>query len=281
MRGLNRDARDQSTTDEAAPDSGDPPVVSRIETDRFCESCGYNLHLQEVRRDPRTGVLLTRCPECGRYAPAQTHTTAGRLWLRRLAGAFILGWVMLLLVLVGAAVGLQLAVLGVSGGELVEHVPIHVPTTNPGTGLFRRTYSFQWAFTSDVREVITVTSAASGVSIGLALLTAVVTVVLLPHWPRWIYPLYMLGIGLLAAVCVQATVYIERPDLFDSRLPITAIITCAYLVSGVAGAVFGRPLARLMLNVLLPPRLREPFAYLWQVDGRIPPTRRPESAAER
>ncbi|MDB5300946.1 MAG: hypothetical protein JWO87_2609, partial [Phycisphaerales bacterium] len=46
------------------------PVISNIHTDTFCESCGYNLHTQAVVRDERLGLLICRCPECGRWAAA-------------------------------------------------------------------------------------------------------------------------------------------------------------------------------------------------------------------
>jgi len=41
------------------------PVIGHVQTDTFCEGCGYNLHTQAVVREARLGILICRCPECG------------------------------------------------------------------------------------------------------------------------------------------------------------------------------------------------------------------------
>jgi hypothetical protein len=82
-------------------ENGIGTVIGRIETDTFCQSCGYNLHTQNVIRDERLDILVCRCPECGRYASAGQATAASRLWLNRLGTTFLTGWVFLLLLLFG------------------------------------------------------------------------------------------------------------------------------------------------------------------------------------
>ncbi len=60
------------------------PMVGRIETDRFCDECGFNMRTAPVYRDGRTRLLLARCTECGRIHDAAQLTSAGRVWLTRL-----------------------------------------------------------------------------------------------------------------------------------------------------------------------------------------------------
>src|SRR4051812_19229538 len=76
-----------------------PPTargVSVVETDAFCD-CGYNLHGQVVWRDEGLGILVCRCPECGRHAAAGRFTGIHSAWLHRLSMALVILWVMFLL----------------------------------------------------------------------------------------------------------------------------------------------------------------------------------------
>ena len=70
---------------------------AQLETDLFCEQCGYNLHGQIVTRDPRLGFMVCRCPECGRFHPAGHRTTAASLWRSRLAAGLLLLWILIVL----------------------------------------------------------------------------------------------------------------------------------------------------------------------------------------
>lgn len=80
--------------------------VAVVEIDRYCHHCGYNLRMSPVRRDPRTEILLARCPECGRFASAADSTSAARPWLKLLIGFLFVAW---LLILAGLVVGAGLA----------------------------------------------------------------------------------------------------------------------------------------------------------------------------
>src|SRR5690348_9086636 len=75
------------------------PVIGHMQTDTFCEGCGYNLHTQAVMRDQRLGIIVCRCPECGRFAPAGQGATATRVWLNRAATLFLTLWVLFVMVL--------------------------------------------------------------------------------------------------------------------------------------------------------------------------------------
>lgn len=43
-----------------------PAPTACIELDRFCEECSYNLRTLAVTPDPRTGIPVVRCTECGK-----------------------------------------------------------------------------------------------------------------------------------------------------------------------------------------------------------------------
>lgn len=81
-----------------------PPArpVAVIETDLFCEACGFNLYTQRVTRDERLGLLVVQCPECGAHQSAHLRVTAGQKWLQRLG---LLGLLMWLGVVVGLLIG--------------------------------------------------------------------------------------------------------------------------------------------------------------------------------
>ena len=49
-----------------------------MERDRFCEGCGYNLRTLPMYRDERTAIPLVRCPDRGRFQPANNTATALR-----------------------------------------------------------------------------------------------------------------------------------------------------------------------------------------------------------
>src|SRR5689334_10785837 len=69
----------------------------QMEADAFCETCGYNLHGQPVARDERLGLMLCRCPECGRFHAAGKATTGASLWLARVAAGAMGFWIFVVL----------------------------------------------------------------------------------------------------------------------------------------------------------------------------------------
>ena len=68
-----------------------------LETDVFCQTCGYNLRSQPVTRDDRLGIFICRCPECGRFHAAGTGVTAASLWTARIATSLLVIWVLVVL----------------------------------------------------------------------------------------------------------------------------------------------------------------------------------------
>ncbi len=254
----------------ASPDYHDLPVKAHVEVDRFCEGCGYNLHAQPVREDDRLTLLIVRCPECGRFHAAADQTLARRVWLRRF-GVVLIGFWGLLVVAVYLL--LQLALFGI-GMAVSEHA----------TWWFvrRPRYAMQYGWhETQVHEpsqffefvVPTFFAALGAMAIG-ALCTAAATV-FMPHWRRVGYTA-LAPIGPVLAACGYCMVlasYLDRPytDLSVTGVVLAFALFALALISGLLGALLGRPFARLAASIVLPRRLRVMFSYLWVVDGLTPP----------
>ncbi|MCH9033923.1 MAG: hypothetical protein IID42_05400 [Planctomycetes bacterium] len=71
-------------------------TLACVESDRFCNRCGYNLRTLPIRRDDRTKILLVRCTECGQYQPANDLAAVTRPWLHRVSAFFLILWIVFL-----------------------------------------------------------------------------------------------------------------------------------------------------------------------------------------
>ena len=158
-------------------------ALGLIRADLFCENCSYNLHGQIVTRDSGTGLLVCRCPECGKFAAAGVATDAGRPWLRRLGTGLLVLWVLTVVWLLGTAVvGLG----ALTYGALWEGLrPTFWVTYG---GLQGRLYWLHIGF------------GLGGLALGLVL--GGFLVVFLHHWKRWQYWLGLLVPLIAGAVAV-------------------------------------------------------------------------------
>jgi hypothetical protein len=80
----------------ASPATRDPladlETVGKLDADRLCGRCLHQLDGQVTRRDPRLGITVVRCPECGTFAAVTEHPVTSR-WARRflaIVGAAVL-----------------------------------------------------------------------------------------------------------------------------------------------------------------------------------------------
>jgi hypothetical protein len=197
----------ENSLPEAAPDglrSEFLPPVAYIETDRYCEHCGYNLRTQPVVREPHTQFLVARCPECGRFHPAAEHTSAGRLWLRRLATLLLFLWIVVV-AHAGAGVLLAQGAWGMLTLEELTHYRRVPLTANPAAKTQRYSYT---------REV--------------------------------------------------------DPNVANFGLFMTLILGASAATAGLGGL-----LARVIVRVVLPPRVRPTLSFLWLVDGKPLPAGSP------
>ena len=260
------------TTATATTRFEDLPPVSFIESDRFCRECGYNLRTQAIRRDPRTRLLLARCPECHLYHPAEEGTSAGRLWLRRLATLLLLAWIALV---AGGIVGLLSAQGGISFATLDEltHGGM-VTTTQPGpagTITTMRWYRSHLKVRQEYEHYHLFLAAMGSASAACAFLTAMLVVVVFHHWPRWAYWPTVLAAPVLVAMFVWLAWRGEAQHLLAWGRPYILGHASVQMLGGAVGVVAGRPLARGIVRVFLPPRARPVLAFLWLVDGKQPP----------
>ncbi|MBU0637422.1 MAG: hypothetical protein KKB50_01050 [Planctomycetes bacterium] len=302
---------EQPATEPGSPEDFDrQPAVARLETDWFCDGCGYNLHTQPVRRDTRTRLLLCRCPECGGLQAVRNGTTAGRAWLHRLGMLGLFFWILLLLGLVFGFGSAQLVVTAGMLEELTFYRPVNVaPAPPPAASAPTTTSTDTTAAPPDqIVRIGDVTVRAPSVPAlpgstgnrgtttvwrrtvraefehqtffmilmrGLAVvagfgLIALLTIAL-HHWPRWGYAVPAVLVPLVLGYGLWYFWCAEYPHLRDWATGHIAWNTVAGLAGGLAAVFLGRPFARLAVVLALPPRIRQVLAFLWLADARMPP----------
>ncbi|MFG0331108.1 MAG: hypothetical protein ACF8PN_14565 [Phycisphaerales bacterium] len=79
--------------------------VSTALGDRLCIRCGYNLCGQPVVREPHYDMLIIRCPECSTVALLEEYPTLGK-WAGRWAALFAALWFVVVLVVIAGAAGI-------------------------------------------------------------------------------------------------------------------------------------------------------------------------------
>ena len=110
-----------------------------------------------------------------------------------------------------------------------------------------------------------------GLSLVAGFVLALLAVVVLHHWPRWTFLIPVLLVPISAGLIVWLIWRAEAPHLLDWGTVYILTQAAAHLAGGLAGILFGRPLARLIVTLALPPRPRQVLAFLWLVDGKEPP----------
>lgn len=269
---------DPATAAEIAVDPVGDAQVATVETDRFCDRCGYNLRTRPVLREARTKLLIIRCPECGVFHAAATGHAELRPWLARL-GAFALGvWVVGLLAITFATyaihAGLSFVTLDVLTGW--EQVPIASSTPNAMGFNYVRVYRPP---TRPLDQL------GLGVALAVSLLLPLACFMLLSmafhHWRRAVMVALAIALSMGAYTFVRFVAVEQSPDivlLAPWVIPAHALLSAA---GGLIGATWGREIARFVLRIVLPPRARSVFAFVWVADGLEPPTPVDRSARPR
>ena len=255
--------------DEAAPAEPErsEALTAVIDLDRFCEGCAYNLRTMPVHRDPRTGIPVVRCPECGRFQAANDTSTALRPWLRRLTALLLGLWILTLVagyVSLGVAEGavsyMTLEELTVRGGYTTQTIGNTTVRTWRGFGPLEIDTGYE-------PYRLFVSTVLLG-SFAVAFACGMFLVVLFPHWRRVAYVAVVLGTPQVAGALIAVAWHQQAPHLFAWGLPYVAAHAGVQTLGGMMGVAFGRPLARLGVRILLPPSVRPRLAYLWLVDGK-------------
>lgn len=253
------------------------PVVGHVQTDTFCESCGYNLHTQAVVRDQRLGLLVCRCPECGRFSAAGRATSASRVWLNRFDTGLLIAWILFLLALFSLC-SLFLGL--VAYGHVMQDVRFESfqrPVPNrPGQSYPMMRYTLRDAQLSGIENDIEwqrreqlERALLVGITALLGLLAGGLFSVLLWHVKGWRRALALLpafvGCGWSAVVWSNDPMTVWVRDWGLRRMGLVCLGECVAIVVGV---YLGRPVARGLLHILLSPKLRQHLAFLWTVDGK-------------
>jgi hypothetical protein len=271
------------------------PAVAFVETDRYCEGCGYNLRTQPVRRDARIRVLLCRCPECGGFQPVREGVTAGQVWLQRLGTLGLLAWIVTLL---GVGFGLGAAQVGLTMiplEELTRYRQVVIPVTPAksqpaGGGTTMTMISGQritvtqsgttttTRYRREVREHYPYYRAFMALmhasSFALGFLLTLMAVVVFHHWRRWGYLVPAVFVSIVTGMLTWYIWLIHCPHLLDWAEPIITGQSAAHLAGALTGILLGRPFARLLVTLMLPQKLRQVLAFLWLADGKQPPVAR-------
>ena len=259
--------------DVSSIETGLGPVIGHVQTDTFCEGCGYNLHTQAVVRDERLGILVCRCPECGRYTAAGHGTSAARVWLNRLATVLLIWWVLFLLVLFGLCTLFEGMVAYAHVRNQLEWQQDPLPTTNRFSGMYyrghyvvRHTPPEETDQLEQEREEQIIITCVAG---GLGFINGSLFAVLLWHCKGWrrlfalLPPVIGCGIVILPWNGDISMRYVR--DWAVAQVGLFLLLESAAVV---VGLFIGRPIARGVFRILIPPKLRQHLAFLWTVDGK-------------
>ena len=127
--------------------------VSVLVGDRLCVSCGFNLHGQHVVREPRYGMLMVRCSECGTIASLQEFPILGK-WTTRWAGMLAVIW---LVAMLGLTLGTAGAIYGFTRG-------VTATTMRPVSQEITRRHT-EWARQSQEAEAAKAREAAAAATL--------------------------------------------------------------------------------------------------------------------
>lgn len=279
--------------------------VSVMYGDRLCTTCHYNLIGQPVIREPHYDLLVVRCPECATVASLQEYPHLGR-WANRWSVIFSGIWIMLLLALASGGIA---AVIGMTGGfteeavdqyenDLQKHWSDWYAETYPNATSKNQWWNpdkfDEWTVAHTPSKLMTELHAVNGLfrqpETLLFIVPLFITSVLGVFWSvalvhRRRLTLFLMSVVLLIlAGAIYGTIWWQiaqfPADDFDDiawvqiGMPLMATMLglCWFLL--VTGLLCGRPVARWLVRVMLPPRLLGPLNVLWLTDGLTPPQAR-------
>jgi hypothetical protein len=244
------------------------PVVGHVQADAFCEGCGYNLHTQAVTRDERLGILICRCPECGRFSAAGNLTAARQVWLNRLGLGLLIAWIGFLVVVFGLLTLFHGVMANGNTQEAVTFEPL--PQTKPGVWagyhyvLRTPPASDSEAYHRRVEQIIiTVVCALLGAVAGGAVSVCMWHV---RDWRRVVaFVPALVGVGLAFSFWINDPTMADVREVAYGRMGFVLLVECAGVLIGL---LFGRAVARGALSILIPPVPRQHLSFLWTADGK-------------
>lgn len=229
-------------------------VIAYVESDRYCDSCGYNLITLPVFKDPRTSLFLIRCTECGAVHPAGIPTGRRPVWANRVGAPLLFAWMGL--------IGFFLFVTGaISTG--MHAVAFEELTQGRGSDRVPMT---------DFPEFPYFVALVWGVACVLCFLQVTLLATVAHHWRRWGYFIAAIVLPMVPMLIALQAWRFEAPHLLSSWAP--QVLLSQYgvaMIGGLIGAMFGRKIMRVFASLLLPPKSRQMVAFLWICDGLTPP----------
>lgn len=282
-----------------------------IQADQFCP-CGYNLHGQRIERDERLGFQIVRCPECGNFQPAGHGSTAMRPWLSRLAAGLLVLWILFLLGIAAAAVGIftGMSFAGIemhtqwvqfdgstnrplaqtwdpntqtsvytyldtgetfTDGTQIRWEMRHVPRNHPWAVAHRENNGWGSSEPPTLFYILFYGGLALiAFSLGVGQSAALWH---LRGWRRWLPMAVILPLpaAFLLISLADGNMYADVSGLV---LMIGGLHLGLAAVCYATGLLVGRPIARFVVKLLVPPRPRQMLAFLWHADGKQLPAAR-------
>ncbi len=236
--------------------------------------------------------MVCRCPECGRFHSAGHRTTATSVWLGRFAGGLLLLWVLIIasaFLLAGITFGAiqfthidlytYMITIGPDGRRVMwsqnaaGSTYVYEDDKTPAV-VSRSVYTLvpptdpRYRFNRGWEDLILINL----LSIGSGFAAGVLLVVILWHWQKRRYG-WVLAVPLIASACVLGTIYLFSDYDFirgwaTRRVLYHAALQCASISLGI---LLGRPIARAVVRIFIPPRPRQYLAFLWRADGKPMP----------
>ena len=288
----------------------DVPTGHEIRTDRPCARCGFNLFGQTIVREAHYGLIAARCPECGQLAAMQEYPALGKWadrWAKLLGALWILVLVGAMAAQFGPTLGFMIAamenVLEDAGSEITsryvawEQQQQAGPPAQANPNMF---YGSWYTITEDwweterprYRQETRRVQPFNRLTITLYIVLAIISFTYGTFWStvtlgarRWgafVLPLFPVGM----AAAFAWSISLPEPNMPGClsgreaagelfRVPIFAGALASIVLALIPGVLLGRKLARLMVRLTLPPRMRSALAILWIRDGLPAPTARP------
>ena len=260
-------------------------TLACVESDRFCNRCGYNLRTLSIHRDNHTKILLVRCTECGQYQPANDLATVTRPWLHRMSAFFLILWIVFL---VAMYVHLGIAQGAVMYGTLeeltgwaaadtfaqppgVQTIVVDGRVVYDGRVLIRNEKTMLHAVQEDFPHYTLFVSVMIVLSFVIGLLVSGGATAVLPHWRRIGYIVLIPIMPLAAGAIITLAWREEAPHLLSWGVPYVAAYAGVHMLGGMIGVFLGRPALRLIVRIMLPPSVQPRLAYLWLADDMKPP----------
>ena len=294
---------------EGDSERAEPERIGMVEGDRACHVCGFNLRGQPVVRERYYQMVMVRCPECGAPAPLLEYPPVSR-WITRARVVAMIACLVLmlsgflfagLLIWQNAVRATRLTVEPLAtliANDFIEFAKPNGGNTinawlgqqSPGpetrieNSWLKKQNPSEWL--SRV-EVATQPLAPSVVGTWLAAAPTLFSVgcvlaCMLPHWRRR----RLMLVPVIAFTVAMAAIALGWPDTkprFISAWEVAVRILPWWIMVAqcgvgamivLCGVMSGRPIARLLIRWLVPPRQYPAFGFLWAADARPMPTAR-------